>query len=88
MKNFILLKRTFTVSKFDRHCDGYYYIMDNSTKEERLSWEIDDCTLQMIIKEGEKYIYEVGKENGIFKTMSICFDNYAIIKKYICLFDE
>ena len=79
MKNFILLKRTFTVSKFDRHCDGYYYIMNNSTKEERISWGIIDEDLQMIIKEGEKYIYEVGKENGIFKTMSICFDNYGKI---------
>lgn len=88
MKNFILLKRTFTVSKYDRYCDGYNYIINNSTKEERLSWNIIDEDIQKIIKEGEKYIYEVGKENGEFKTMAICFDNYAIIKKYICLFDE
>ena len=87
-KDFILLKRTYPISKYDRYCDGYVYIMNNTTKEERENWGINDNNLQRIIKKGEKYMYEVGKENGIFKTMAISFSNYAIIRKYIFKLDD
>jgi hypothetical protein len=83
MKDFELLKRTYPVSEFDRVCDGYFYIMQNSTQEERLEWGIDLQELQRIIVAGEKYIYQVAKEGQEFKTMCLCFTNYAIIRKKI-----
>jgi hypothetical protein len=86
--NFILLKRTYPISKYDRYCDGYAYIMKNTTPEKRKEWGIEDKQLQQIIKKGEKYMYEVGKENNTFKTLSISFSNYAIIRKFIYDFDD
>jgi len=83
MKDFELLKRTYPVSEFDRVCDGYFYIMQNSTQEERLEWGIDLQELQRIIVAGEKYIYQVAKEGQEFKTMCLCFKNYEIIRKKI-----
>jgi hypothetical protein len=83
MKDFELLKRTYPVSEFDRPCDGYYYILKHSTVEERLEWGIWMHELQTRIEIGEKYIYQVAKEGREFKTMSMCFTNYAIIRKYI-----
>lgn len=83
MKTFDLLKRTYPVSEFDRLCDGYDFIIKNSTLEERLEWGININELQKVIKEGEKYIYQVAKENGEFKDMCLCFTNYAIIRKRI-----
>lgn len=83
MKNFELLKRTYPTSEFDRLCDGYDFIIKNSTPEERLEWEININELQRIIKEGEKYIYQVAKEGEEFKTMCLCFTNYAIIRKRV-----
>lgn len=83
MRDFVLLKRTYPVSEHDRFCDGYDYIMNNSTAEERLEWQIDENELQKTIKAGEKYIYQVGKEQGEFKIMSLCFKNYEIIRKKI-----
>jgi hypothetical protein len=83
MKDFELLKRTYPVSEFNRNCDGFSYILDNTTTEERKTWKINTKELQRIIKAGEKYIYQVGKEEGKFKTMCLCFPNYAIIRKYI-----
>ena len=81
--DFYLLKRSYPISEYDRYCDGYVYIMKNTTPEERKEWGIKDNDLQRIIKKGEKYMYEVGKENGEFKTMAISFSNYAIIRKHI-----
>jgi hypothetical protein len=83
MKDFELLKRTYPVSEFDRFCDGYLYILNNSTPEERKKWGIDDNELQKIIKEGEKYIYQVAKDGEEFKDMCLCFKNYEIIRKKI-----
>ena len=40
MKDFELLKRTYPVSEFDRPCDGFVYILDNSTPAERKEWKI------------------------------------------------
>jgi hypothetical protein len=88
MKDFELLKRTYPVSEFDRHCDGFVYILDNTTPEERKEWKINARELQRVIKEGEKYIYQVAKENGEFKILSMCFSNYAIIRKYIFGFED
>jgi hypothetical protein len=86
MKDFELLKRTYPVSEIDRPCDGYYFILDNSTPEERKNWgkginARED--LQRVIKTGEKYIYQVAKDKGEFKIMCLCYTNYAIIRKYI-----
>jgi hypothetical protein len=83
MKDFELLKRTYPTSEFDRACDGYDYILKNSTEEERKEWGIDINELQRVIKEGEKYMYQVAKEGREFKVMCLCFNNYAIIRKKI-----
>lgn len=83
MKDFELLKRTYPVSEIDRVCDGYFYILNNSTTEERLEWGININELQRIIVAGEKYMYQVAKEGREFKTMYLCFNNYAIIRKFI-----
>lgn len=83
MKEFELLKRTYPVSRYDRLCDGYDYIIKNSTEEERKEWGLDINGLQKVIKKDEKYIYQVAKENGEFKIMYLCFANYAIIRKFI-----
>ena len=83
MKDFELLKRTYPISEFERFCDGYDYIMRNSTPEERQEWGIDMNELQRVIVAGEKYIYQVAKEGQEFKTMCLCFKNYEIIRKKI-----
>ena len=88
MKDFDLLKRTYPVSEIDRFCDGYDYIVANSTIEERLEWEVDLNELQRVIKAGEKYIYQVAKEGREFKTMCLCFKNYEIIRKKIFKFED
>ena len=81
MKEFELLKRTYPVSECERNCDGWGYIADNTTPEERKELKINIRELQRFIKEGEKYIYQVAKESGEFKIMCICFENYEIIRK-------
>lgn len=76
---FQLLKRTYPISQSERHCDGYKYILKHSTLDERIKWKINDNDLQLIINKGEKYIYQVAKEDGEFKIMYLCFENYMII---------
>ena len=88
MKDFELLKRTYPISEFDRPCDGYDYIMKNSSEVERLEWGLDMKELQRVIKVGEKYIYQVAKEGREFKTMCLCFTNYSIIRKKIFKLDD
>jgi len=88
MKDFELLKRTYPVSEFNRNCDGYIYILDNTTTEQRKTWRINAKELQREIKTGEKYIYQVAKEQRAFKIMSMCFENYAIIRKHIFGIDD
>ncbi len=88
MRDFALLKRTYPVSQYERFCDGYDYILKNSSAEERLEWGINDDELQRTIKPGEKYIYQVAKEGREFKIMSICFANYVIIRKKIFKFED
>jgi hypothetical protein len=84
MKDFELLKRTYPISEYERPCDGLFFIMENSTPEERMTWGINAREeLQQKIKAGEKYIYQVAKDHGVFKVMCLCFSNYAIIRKYI-----
>lgn len=88
MNNFELLKRTYPVSQYKRFCDGYDFILKNSTKEERLKWCINDNELQREINVGEKYIYQVAKEDKEFKIMYLCFTNYQIIRKNIYKLDD
>jgi hypothetical protein len=88
MNDFELLKRTYPISEFDRPCDGYDYIMKNSSEVERLEWGLDMKELQRVIKVGEKYIYQVAKEGKEFKTMCLCYKNYAIIRKKIFNLDD
>ena len=88
MKDFELLKRTYPISNHDRFCDGYDFIMKNSTDEERKGLGIDENELQKIIKAGEKYIYQVAKEKNIFKIMYLSFKNYEIIRKKIFKFED
>ena len=86
--DFNLLKRTYPISKYTRICDGYIYIMENTTQTERLKWGIEDKKLQTKISVGENYIYQVAKEDKDFKTMYLCISNYTIIRKYIFGFDD
>ena len=88
MKDFELLKRTYPVSEFNRNCDGYLYILDNTTPKERHDWFIDINELKREIKAGEKYIYQVAKEYGELKIMSMSYENYAIIRKFIFGIDD
>jgi len=83
MDEFILLKRTYPISTADRECDAYKYLIENTTEEQRKEWGVETESLKRIIKENEKYIYQVGKENGQFKVFSSSFENYAIIRKFI-----
>ena len=83
MKKFHLLKQTFPTSEFDRKCDGYKFILENIPKEVRKEFGINEDELQQIIKEGEKYLYRVGKENGKFSAMTISLANFEIIRKHI-----
>ena len=80
---FKLLKRTYPISKHNRYCDGFEYILQNTTPKERRNWKIRKKYLQKQIEEGEKYMYLVGKENGEFKYLCVCFPNYEIIRKYL-----
>lgn len=84
MNNFELLKKTYPISQFERLCDGYQYIIKNTTPEEQMSFG----KLQKTIKKGEKYIYQVAKEGKAFKTICISFSNYAIIRKKIFKLDD
>ena len=88
MKDFELLKRIYPVSEFTRNCDGYIYIMNNTSAEERKAWDINSKELRQEIKTGEKYIYQVAKEQHVFKIMSMCYPNYAIIRKHIFGIDD
>lgn len=83
MDEFILLKRTYPISTCDRKCDAYKYLIDNTTEEQRKEWGVETDSLKRIIKENEKYIYQVGKEKGQFKVFSSSFENYALIRKFI-----
>lgn len=83
MEEFLLLKRTYPISTTERECDAYKFLIENTTEDQRNEWGIDSKSLKTIIKENEKYIYQVGKENGQFRTFSSCFENYAIIRKFI-----
>ena len=89
MKKFQLLKQTFPISKFDRECDGYKYIVDNINWYSKNKFGIKKSELQKIIRKGEKYLYRVGKENGKFKVMHIALSNFKLIRKnYFKLSDE
>lgn len=85
---YVLLKQSYPTSTKDRICDGYKYIIENTTKEERLDHDIIDEELQKEIKKGEKYLYRVGKENDVFKTMYISLKNFEIIRKKYFLFED
>jgi hypothetical protein len=87
-KDFDLLKRSYPVSQYDRYCDGYKYILENTTPRERRRWGIVKKKLQRQIKAGEKYIYQVAKEGKEFKTMYLSFSNYSIIRKHIFGIDD
>lgn len=88
MQKFELLKRTYPTSLFDRPCDGYDYILKHTTPNERNELNIIVSKLQKIIRKGEKYVYQVAKENKEFKTMNLSFKNYQIIRKKILKLDD
>jgi hypothetical protein len=88
MKEYVLLKQSFPTSKFDRKCDGYEFIIENTTVEERKKNDIDIDNLKKIIKKDEKYLYRVGKENGVFKDMCISLHNFEIIREKFYIFEE
>jgi hypothetical protein len=83
MAEFVLLKRTYPISTIERECDGYTYLAEKTTEEQRKEWGVDLNNLRKTIKENEKYMYQVGKEDGNFKVFSMSFENYRIIRKFI-----
>jgi hypothetical protein len=84
---FFFLKRTYPISQFDRECDGYRYIIENTTEKEREELNINLDNLKTTIKKGEKYMYEVGKfglkKNKGFEVKYISLENFEIIRKKI-----
>lgn len=83
MDEFTLLKRTYPINTSERECDAYKHLMEHTTLEQRISWGIIDANLKPTIKENEKYIYQVGKVDGVFQTVAYSFENYGIIRKFI-----
>jgi hypothetical protein len=88
MSKFVLLKRTYPISLFDRKCDGYKYIVENTTEEQRKELGIDLNKLKQTIHRGEKYIYEVGKigkgkKSSKLEAKHISIKNFEIIRKKI-----
>lgn len=86
MENFILLKRSYPISQYERYCDGYDFFIEHTTKEDRESWGVNEKDLQKIINIGEKYIYQVAKINKEFHTHYMSISNFRLIRKY--LFDN
>ena len=82
MSKFQLLKQTFPISQIERICDGYVFIKEISTKNERNLLGIVDNELQKTIMIGEKYLYRVGIENNKFNTKHISLSNFKIIRKH------
>lgn len=82
---FAFLKRTYPISQFDRNCDGYKYIVENTTEEQRKELDIDLTKLKQFIMKGEKYMYEVGKfgkkKKKGFESKYISLENFEIIRK-------
>jgi hypothetical protein len=83
MEGFELLKRTFPISKFDRICDAYRFLKEEVSPKTLKQANVNLETLNHIIKEGEKYIYMVGKQDGKFMTKSMSTTNFEIIRKKI-----
>ena len=86
MTKFSFLKRTYPISQFDRECDGYKYILENTTEKQRKELNIDIPKLKRFIYEGEKYMYEVGKfgmkkRSDGFEARYISLENFEIIRK-------
>jgi len=85
--NFSFLKRTYPISNFDRKCDGFTYIVENTTEEQRKELDIDLNILKQTISKGEKYMYEVGKfgtkKKQGFEAKYISLENFEIIRKKI-----
>jgi len=83
MKEFIHLKRTYPTSQYERDCDAYKYLIENTTEEQRAGWGIDTTKLRKTILPNEKYIYQAGKDNDQFKTMCSSFENFALVREFI-----
>lgn len=83
MKDFIHLKRTYPISQVERNCDAYKYLIDTTTEEQRVGWGLSTDSLKKTILPQEKYIYQVGIEEGTFRIMCSSFENFAIIREYI-----
>jgi hypothetical protein len=83
MQNFILLKKTYPISLFERECDAYKFIVEHTTESQRSEWGITLNSLKKTILPNEKYIYQVGKELGNFKVLCCSFENFIIIRKHL-----
>lgn len=83
MNGFLHLKRTYPISKYERECDAYKYLIENTTEQQRTDWGIITSKLREFIQPNEKYIYQAGIENGVFKTMGSSFENFALVREFI-----
>jgi len=61
---------------------------ENTTEKEREEHDIKEDELQREIQKDEKYLYRVGKEDGVFKTMCISLNNFEVIRKKYFLFED
>jgi hypothetical protein len=83
MQGFMLLKRTYPISQFERECDAYNYLFQHTTEEQRAGWGVDISKLKKTILANEKYIYQVAKEGDEFRAFYCTYENYAIVRKFI-----
>jgi len=83
MQDFILLKKTYPVSIYERACDAYKYFAECTTEDQRKEWGIDISKMKKTIQPYEKYIYQAGIEGGNFKTLSSSFENYALVREHV-----
>jgi hypothetical protein len=79
-KGFVLLKQSYPTSRKNRPCDGFTWVMENLSEEERTKRGLTENELEKNINEGETYLYRVGKEDGVFKTQYYNLKNFELIR--------
>lgn len=85
-----IFKSAYYHSKKERDCDGYKYVVENTTEEERikLGFSLDD--LQQKIGKGEQYLYRAGiDDDHSFNAMYISLKSFEVLrKKYFGMEDK
>jgi len=77
-----IFKSAYYRSKKDRDCDGYKFIVKNTTELERkeLGFSLDN--LQEKILKGEQYLYRAGiDDDHSFNSMYISLKSFEVLRK-------